>query len=129
MIAIDTCSLIHYLGGSRGDDVEAVAQALSLGTAVLPPVVLSEILSDAALPDAIGDLVTAIPLLPLTDDYWRRAGLLRSIVTRAGRKARLADCLVAQSCIDSNVTLITRDPDFSAFVGRGLRLAIRPRRA
>jgi predicted nucleic acid-binding protein len=31
------------------------------------------------------------------------------------RKARLGDALIAQSCIDQSIPLITRDRDFRAF--------------
>jgi hypothetical protein len=41
------------------------------------------------------------------------------------RKARLGDALIAQSCIDRGVPLLTRDPDFRAFAGAaGLDLVI-----
>jgi predicted nucleic acid-binding protein len=45
-------------------------------------------------------------------------------VTRKHR-ARLADTLIAQSCIDHGVRLVTRDADFRHFarIG-GLRLAV-----
>jgi predicted nucleic acid-binding protein len=32
------------------------------------------------------------------------------------RKARLGDALIAQSCIDGAIPLLTRDRDFRAFV-------------
>lgn len=49
MIAIDTSSLIAYLSGQPGRDTDAVDLALQQGQAVLPPVVLSEILSEPKL--------------------------------------------------------------------------------
>jgi len=36
-------------------------------------------------------------------------------VIARGRKARLADALIAQSCLDHEVPLITRDADFRNF--------------
>lgn len=48
MIAIDTSSLIAYLSGHAGLDVEATGLALEHRQAVLPPVVLSELLSEPA---------------------------------------------------------------------------------
>jgi predicted nucleic acid-binding protein len=32
-----------------------------------------------------------------------------------GESARLGDALIAQSCIDQEITLLTRDRDFRAF--------------
>jgi predicted nucleic acid-binding protein len=47
--------------------------------------------------------------------YWQRAGLLRAKVLSMGRKARLGDALIAQTCIDRDIALLTRDKDFRAF--------------
>ena len=42
------------------------------------------------------------------------------------RKARLGDALIAQSCLDRGIPLLTRDRDFRAFAeGAGLDLMIR----
>jgi len=54
-------------------------------------------------------------MLDVLDGYWERAGLLRARILRRGRKARLADTLVAQSCLDHDVELVTRDADFQHF--------------
>ncbi len=50
MIAVDTSSFIAYLQGENAKDVLWVEEALSSHALVLPPVVASEILSDASLP-------------------------------------------------------------------------------
>jgi predicted nucleic acid-binding protein len=103
--------------------VEAVGLALSHRQTVLPPVVLTELLSDKDLPRAVRDLLVGLPLLPLSDGFWERAGLLRSRVLFRGRKARLADTLIAQSCLDHATELVTRDADFRHFAsGIGLKL-------
>jgi predicted nucleic acid-binding protein len=48
-------------------------------------------------------------------------------VLASGRKARLGDALIAQSCIDAKVPLLTRDRDFRAFArAAGLRLILPP---
>ena len=44
-----------------------------------------------------------------------RVGALRADVIARGRKARLTDALIAQSCLDHEVPLITRDADFRNF--------------
>jgi predicted nucleic acid-binding protein len=41
--------------------------------------------------------------------------LLRATVLSKGRKARLGDALIAQTCLDQNIPLLTRDKDFRAF--------------
>lgn len=129
MIAIDTSSLIAYLGGGEGPDVEATALALQHRNAALPPVVLSELLSDSALPPDVRTLLGRLPLLDVADGYWERAGLLRARMLAAGRRTPLADTLIAQSCLDHDVPLVTRDADFRNFARTaGLRLAASWRR-
>ncbi len=122
MIAIDTSSLVHFLAGSAGHDVDAVDLALAQSQACLPPVVLSEVLSDPALPKRLERLLLEIPVLRLQDGFWERAGRLRAHVIGSGHKAKLADTLIAQSCLDSGVALVTRDKDFSHFTDAGLEI-------
>ena len=129
MIAIDTSSLIAYLSGHVGLDVEATGLALEHRQAVLPPVVLSELLSEPRLRGDVKDLLVALPMLELVDGYWERAGLLRAKTLARKRKAALADVLIAQACLDHDVELVTRDHDFSALaITAGLRLIPAPAR-
>ncbi len=115
MIALDTSSLIAYLCGDTGDDVDVVEIALRSSQAVLPPIVLCELLSDPALPESTSRILKQLPLLPVIEGFWERAGLFRAKLIAKGRKAKLADVLIAQICIDSDVPLITRDRDFREF--------------
>jgi predicted nucleic acid-binding protein len=123
MIALDSSTLIEYLSGGEGADVDAAEAALEHKQAVLPPVVLSELLSDPKLPADLATVLNELPLLSLFDGFWERTGYLRSKLIRRGRKAPLADSLIAQVCIDHGVPLISRDADFRHFVRYGgLRL-------
>ena len=128
MIALDTSSLIAYLSGESGGDAEAVHIALEQQQACLPPAVLAELLSEPRLPARTAAAFRALPLLPVTDGYWERVGHLRAAVIAQGRKARLADALIAQSCLDHDVPLVTRDTDFRNFSRvRPLRLVLAAR--
>ena len=123
MIAIDSSSLIAYLAGATGADVQAVEAALAEKYACLPPVALTELLSDPKLPKAVADLLRQLPLLAPSDGYWERAGGLRASVIASRRKAPLADTLIAQSCLDHDIALVTRDRHFRHFERiAGLRL-------
>ncbi len=125
MIAIDTSSLVAYLSGAAGPDAEATELALEHRQAVLPPVVLSELLSDPRLARHVKELFTRLPMLEVLNGYWERAGLLRARALGRGRKARLADALIAQSCLDHDVGLVTRNRDFQYFArAAGLRLLV-----
>ena len=79
------------------------------------PVVLTELLSDPALPETVAQTLCAVPLLEIENGYWQRAGALRAQVLSRRRKARLGDALIAQSCIDGAAMVLTRDRDFRAF--------------
>jgi predicted nucleic acid-binding protein len=68
--------------------------------------------------------VLSLPPLDLADGYWVRAGATRAVILRQTLRARLADSLIAQACIDANVALLTRDRDFRHYAKYcGLRLA------
>ena len=124
VVTVDSSTLIAYVQGARGADVELFDAALLAGDVMLPPVVLAEVLSEPTLPSDNRSMVLAFPTLELLPDYWIRAAGLRA--TLLGRKlsARLPDTLIAQSCIDHDVALVTRDRDFRHFAKHcGLKLA------
>jgi len=123
VIAIDTSSFIAHLSGASGPDVEATDVALEHRQAIQPPVVLAELVSDPAVRREARDLFARLPMLDVLDGYWERAGLLRAKVLASRRRARLADTLIAQSCLDHDVELVTRDADVQGFTHlAGLRL-------
>ena len=121
MIAADTSSLVAYFNGRPGPDAERLAAA---GDLVLPPAVLTEILSDPVSSIAIVEQIRQLPILEIHNGFWIRAGYGRRIVPSKGFKTRVADALIAQSCIDHDAALITRDRDFRHFVAHcGLKAA------
>lgn len=123
MIAVDTSSLIAFLRGESGQDVETVDEVLQFNQAVLPPVVLSEVLSAPGLDRRVSRLVRQLPLLEVSPGFWERAGLIRAKLLAKRLRARLADTLIAQSCVDHRVPLVTRDSDFRHFAKHaGLQL-------
>ncbi len=124
MIAVDTSTLIAYLGGESGLDVEVLEQALARNQAHLPPVVVTEILSAPKVPESLEGLILALPALAVAEGYWERAGRLRRRILARGQRAPLADALICQSCLDHDVALATRDGDFKPFARHcGLKLA------
>src|SRR4051812_44623501 len=107
MIAADSSALISFFAGEPGETVERVTAALSASNICLPPPVLSEMLSDPAVRKEMAITVLDFPLLPVLDGFWARAGLARALLRQKGLKAKLGDALIAQSCIDHDVPLIT----------------------
>jgi predicted nucleic acid-binding protein len=122
LIAVDTSAFIRFLRGVIDDFTDRFAEALETDLVYFPPPVLTELLSDPALPDPTREIIVSFPLLPIRTGYWERAGLLRAEVIRAGLKAKLPDVLIAQSCIDHDIPLITYDRDFRHFEAAGLKL-------
>lgn len=122
MIGCDTSSLSAFLLGENGDDVEQIANAAKAGQLTLSPIVVTEILSATDL--TLGATLNSIAIMELLEGYWERAGLNRRLLRRKGLRAKVADALIAQSCIDHDIALITRDGDFRHFARHcGLKLA------
>jgi predicted nucleic acid-binding protein len=115
VIAADTSSMVAFLQGDPGDDVEVIQSALDHQQLALPPVVLTELLSDPAVTRPVRTLLAGLPILDVEPGYWERAGIIRASVLRQKRKARVADALIAQSCLDQSAPLVTRDRDFRHF--------------
>lgn len=134
MIAADTSTWIAFFQGEKGQDVALLDRALAERQAALPPVVLTELLSDPSHVIGLSGLggsapllrlLQEVPLLETTPGFWERAGQLRAKVLKSRQKARLGDALIAQSCLDHRMLLITRDRDFLAFErAAGLRLVV-----
>lgn len=125
MIAVDTSTWVAFLQGDAGPDAELLDQALQDRQVLMVPVVLTEVLSDPKLPSEVSRTLCELPLIDPDPGHWQRAGELRSKVLAKGRKARLGDALIAQTCIDRGISLLTRDRDFQAFAhAAGLDLAM-----
>jgi hypothetical protein len=127
LIAADTSTWIAFIQGEPDEDVELLDAALGDRQVLMPPVVLVELLSDAKLPATIAASLLGVPMVEIGPGYWERVGALRAKILAKGRKARIGDALIAQSCIDRGIALLTRDRDFRAFAqAAGLGLVIGP---
>ena len=125
MIAADTSTWFAFLEGSPGEDVQLLDQALQDRQVLMVPVVLTELLSDPKLPSSVADTLSDVPMVDTEPGYWQRAGALRARVLSKRRKARLGDALIAQSCVDRGIPVLTRDWDFRSFVdAAGLDLVL-----
>lgn len=125
MISADTSTWVAFLQGDSGVDVDLLDGALVDRNLLMAPAVLAEILSDPKLPPDLAQTLCEIPLVEIEVGYWQRVGALRARVLASRRKARLGDAMIAQSCIDRGVPLLTRDRDFKAFADTaGLRIVI-----
>ena len=116
MIAADTSVIIEYFQGKNNTQTKKLNEAFHHHLLILPPTVLVEILSDPFLPKQFIEQILDLPILEITEHFWQKAGMNRSKLISKKLKARLADTLIAQSCIDYQIPLITQDTDFRHFV-------------
>jgi predicted nucleic acid-binding protein len=123
LIAVDTSAMVAYLEGDRGGDLKPLDEGLQDGTAALPPLVLTELLSDPSRSSSLGAMLTALPRLEILPGYWIRSAATRAKLLTRKLRAPMADTLICQSCLDHNVALLTRDDDFRHFVSyAGLKI-------
>jgi predicted nucleic acid-binding protein len=123
MFAVDTSSMIAYIEGGSGKDVDLIAQLLTTYSITLPAPVIVETLSNARTRHLVEPTLRKLIVLDVMEDFWYRASALRANVLARNHKANIADTLIAQACIDHNIPLITRDKDFRQFTQHGLKLA------
>jgi hypothetical protein len=124
LLAADSSSLIAYLKGDAGIDVDRIEVTLEHNELLLPPAVITELLSDAKNRSTLEPKLADCAQLELLPGYWERAGLTRALLLGKNLAAKIPDTLIAQSCIDHDVALITRDGDFRHFAKYcGLKLA------
>jgi predicted nucleic acid-binding protein len=125
MIAADTSTWIAFLAGSNGEDTQLLDNAMKDRQLLMVPAVLTELFSDPQLPASVAQVLSEVPLIEIGPGFWQRTGVLRATVLARLRRARLGDALIAQSCIDRGIPLLTRDRDFRAFAeDAGLDLII-----
>lgn len=115
MIAADTSTWIAFFQGDAGHDVEILDHGLENRQVLMAPPVLTELLSDPKITSEVASTLSELPLIEIQPGFWNRAGTLRASVLAKRRKARLGDSLIAQSCVDAGIPLLTRDRDFRAF--------------
>jgi predicted nucleic acid-binding protein len=124
MIAADTSALVAYFRGEAGPDIDTIANAMMAGLLIIPPVVLTEILSDPAAGESLEAQLPPLAVLESDGGFWVRAARSRRKLQKHRLKAKIADTLIAQWCIDHDIALITRDRDFRNFAKHcGLKLA------
>ena len=123
MIGIDASVAIPWFEGADYAEVRLMGELVRNNTAMYPAVVVTEVLSGARATSALSAAFPDAVILPIQPGYWVRAGQLRSRIELLGRRARLADTLVAQACLDADIPLLARDTDFGVFEeAAGLRL-------
>jgi predicted nucleic acid-binding protein len=114
MIA-DTSIWIDHFRGDSGEDLELFRKSLGEGRVAMAPVVLAELLSSTQIPASVEKALSEMEFAGASDNFWVEAGRLRRRLAKQGFNASLADCLVAQSCLEHDLPLLTRDQGIRKF--------------
>ena len=123
-VVVDTSVWIDFFAGS---DTESVSEALEQGWVVLPPIVVSELISGAATQaqrQAIGNLLQDAPLHQTPLEHWIRVGDLRRKLAQKGLSVTTPDAHVAQCALDLDSTLLSSDAVFTS-IAKHVRLRLR----
>lgn len=116
-LIVDSSSWIDFF---RGTDLPALEAALERGQAILPPVVVSELVSGARTPRdlaLIADLLTDLPVHETPLQHWIRVGELRRFSRERGLTVSTPDAHVAQCALDRGALLLSGDEVFQKLAG------------
>ena len=112
-IVADTSEWIEYFAGRSANELD---HALAAGRAVVPPIVVAELLSGARtakdrarLEDLLRDIV--LPVDAFT--HWARVGKLRGTLRAGGLSVSTPDAHVAQCALDLDAPLLSSDRVFA----------------
>lgn len=111
-VVIDTSAWIDYFEGRTAKRLQA---ALDERHAVLPPLVVAEVITGASTVEqrnAIGEFLQEAPVYETSLGHWISVGLLRRELRRKGLTVTLPDAHVAQCALDLDAVLLTRDAIF-----------------
>jgi len=111
-IVADTSEWIEYFAGRAAPLLD---HALAAGLVVVPPIVVSELLSgvrNAADREPLEDLLRDLAMAEAGFDHWARVGTLRAALLTRGISVSIADAHVAQCALDQDALLLTRDAVF-----------------
>ena len=124
MVAVaDTSVLVDHVNGRR---VQAVEVPLANDLLILPPLVISELVTGAARGEekrAIAELMLHVRMHETDLRHWIAVGDLRRDLARHGVNLTIPDAHIAQCVIDLDATLITRDKVFQ-LVARHIQLRL-----
>jgi len=112
-LVVDTSVWIDFFSGGT---VPLLEDALALGSVVLPPVVVAELVSgvrNTADRAALVELLEDLPVHETPRDHWVRVGELRRALSAEGLAVSTPDAHVAQCALDRGAPLLSRDRVFS----------------
>ena len=112
-LIVDTSVWIDFFGGRT---IPLLEDALALGSVVLPPIVVAELISGARKKSERTKLIDLLEDLPVHEtprDHWVRVGELRRQIIQKGHPLSTPDAHVAQCALDRDAPLLSRDRGFA----------------
>jgi len=123
-VVVDSSAWIDFLSGV---DAMGVNEALAAGTALIPPIVVAELMAGAQSPEqrqVVGELLQEVPVHETPLEHWINVGNLRRALRQAGVSVTIPDAHVAQCALDRDAVLLTRDAVFTRIAAH-TRLRVR----
>lgn len=118
MIVVDTTVWADWFNGTPSPEVEHLARALDRQDAGLAPVILTEVLQGFRAErdfERARVLLLRLPVLTLDiGGHAAAARLFRRLRSKGVTVRGAIDCIIAQTCIDAGVELLSTDQDFAA---------------
>lgn len=111
-LVVDTSVWIDFFGGRT---IPLLEDALAIGTVVLPPVVVAELVSGARRQsdlDALVDLLADLEIHETPREHWVRVGELRRRLIEKGHAISTPAAHVAQCALDRDAPLLAADRAF-----------------
>ena len=111
-VVVDSSAWIEYLS-ERSPEVR---RAVSAGAAIMPPLVVAELMTGAVSLDlrrSIGELIQDVAIHDTPLGHWMNVGDLRRALRRKGLNVTIPDAHVAQCALDLDAVLLTRDAVFA----------------
>lgn len=111
-VVVDTSVWIDFFAGKPATELE---EALASGAAIIPPIVVAELVSGATAQQrgVIGELLQDAPVHQTPLDHWIRVGDLRRGLARKGVVVTIPDAHVAQCALDRDAVLLAHDAAFA----------------
>jgi len=122
-VVVDTSVWVDFFAGRPTKRLE---EALLVGSAMVPPMVIAELLSGVKGRDrtAMIDLLTDLELAQSPLSHWIAVGHLRATLARRGLTVSTPDAHVAQCALDRDALLLSHDAVFTRIAGAtSLRVA------
>lgn len=111
-VVVDSSAWIDFLAGKETPEVD---DAVTGGTAVMPPLAVAELITGAEnleMRRDIGELLQDVTVHDTPLAHWIDVGELRRVLRRKGVNITIPDAHVAQCALDLDAPLLTRDAVF-----------------